>query len=281
MQKFPELAEVMSLTLKALQKNNGSATNDEILEDIILIGNFKDDIVNKIRSDGKTNALYYQALWSRSYLKKEGYVNNSQRGVWSITPKGEKLDHTKMREVIKAVVEAGRQSRAGQTKEKPTEEIILESQSNDWKSELLDILQSIKPDEFEKLCQRVLRENGFNNVVVTGQSGDGGIDGTAILRLNLISFQVLFQCKRYKGSVGSGAVRDFRGAMIGRTDKGLIITTGDFTQDARKESKRDGAPAIELINGDDFCELLKSLRLGVNVEMVEEVTINKEWFIRS
>ena len=97
-----------------------------------------------------------------------------------------------------------------------------------------------------------------------------------MLRVNLISFQVLFQCKRWKGSVGAAVVRDFRGAMQGRAYKGLIITTGTFTTEARKEATRDGAPAIDLIDGESLCELLKDLRLGVTIREVrhEEITID-------
>src|SRR5207244_2458619 len=69
------------------------------------------------------------------------------------------------------------------------------------------------PPAFERLCQRLLREEGFIKVEVTGHSGDGGIDGIGILRVSMLAFPVFFQCKRYKGSVGAGAVRDFRGAM--------------------------------------------------------------------
>ncbi|GIX20603.1 MAG: hypothetical protein KatS3mg120_2279 [Erythrobacter sp.] len=138
----------------------------------------------------------------------------------------------------------------------------------------------MEPGAFERLAQRILRESGFVKVEVTGKSGDGGIDGTGVLRMNLISFQVLFQCKRYAGSVGASVVRDFRGAMQGRADKGLIITTGTFTPDARKEATRDGAPAIDLIDGDALCELLKDLRLGVMVKEVrsEEITIDPAFF---
>ncbi len=134
------------------------------------------------------------------------------------------------------------------------------------------------PSAFERLSQRLLREYGFIKVEVTGKSGDGGIDGTGVLRVNLLSFHVLFQCKRYSGSVGAGAVRDFRGAMVGRTDKGLIITTGTFTADARREATRDGAPAIDLVDGDALCDLLKDRGLGVTVRMVEEVTVNEAAF---
>lgn len=159
----------------------------------------------------------------------------------------------------------------------PTEPEAEERVSN-WKEELLSVIQAMKPDAFERLSQRVLRENGFTKVQVTGKSGDGGIDGIGILRLNLLSFHVSFQCKRYQGSVGSSHIRDFRGAMIGRGDKGLFITTGNFTSDARKEASRDGAPAIDLIDGEELCDLLKALSLGVQTEMVEKVTLKPEWF---
>ena len=135
------------------------------------------------------------------------------------------------------------------------------------------------PFGFERLCQRLLRESGFIEVEVTRRSGDGGIDGNGIIRIGgLISFNVLFQSKRYKGNIGPEVVRDFRGAMIGRADKGLIITTGGFTRDARKEATRDGAPPVDLIDGQLLVEKLKKLRLGVSTKQVEEVIVNNEWF---
>lgn len=136
----------------------------------------------------------------------------------------------------------------------------------------------MKPDAFERLCQRVLRESGFTKVEVTGRTGDGGIDGNGILRVQLVSFQVLFQSKRWKGSVGPGVVRDFRGAMVGRADKGLVITTGTFTADARREATRDGAPAIDLVDGDALADLLKQLSLGVRTHMVEEIDVEPAFF---
>jgi restriction system protein len=148
----------------------------------------------------------------------------------------------------------------------------------EWQENLLELLSSIKPDAFERLCQRVLRESGFIKVQVTGKTGDGGIDGIGVLKINLLSFTVFFQCKRYKGSVGAGAIRDFRGAMMGRADKGLIITTGSFTTDARREATRDGATAIELVDGEELARLLKQHKLGVITEMVEQVTLLPEFF---
>ena len=142
----------------------------------------------------------------------------------------------------------------------------------------LAVLGAMPPDAFERLSQRLLREAGFTKVEVRGKSGDGGIDGVGVLRVNLVSFQIYFQCKRWKGSVGAKDIRDFRGALQGRADKGLFITTGNFTSQASEEATRDGAIAIDLIDGDRLCDLLKGNELGVETEMIEEVRIRPDWF---
>lgn len=139
----------------------------------------------------------------------------------------------------------------------------------------------MSPDAFERLTQRILRESGFIQVEVTGRTGDGGVDGRGIMQLGgMLSFRVIFQCKRYQGSVGAGQIRDFRGAMVGRAEKGLFITTGTFTPDARREATRDGAPPIDLVDGDQLIDILKKLELGVHSRKVEieEITVDSEWF---
>jgi restriction system protein len=134
------------------------------------------------------------------------------------------------------------------------------------------------PEAFERLAQRILRENGFVEVKVTGRSGDKGIDGIGLLKLGgVLTFHVIFQCKRWREPVSASTVREFRGAMSGRTDKGLITTTY-FTPEAIREATRDGVPAIELIDGEELVALLKRLKLGVRTELVERVTIDPEWF---
>ena len=143
--------------------------------------------------------------------------------------------------------------------ESETEDIVDEPEAHiDYQSELLDILKSLPPNGFERICQRLLRESGFEQVNVTGRSGDGGIDGIGVLQVNpFVSFKVLFQCKRYQGSVGSSTIRDFRGAMMGRADKGIIMTTGTFTMDAKKEARRDGVTPIELVDGEKLVEMFE------------------------
>lgn len=140
-------------------------------------------------------------------------------------------------------------------------------------------LLAMSPGAFEHLCQRLLRESGFIEVEVTGGPSDGGIDGRGIIRLGgLIGFTVFFQCKRYTSNVGVSVIRDFRGAMQGRADKGLIITTANFTQEAQREATRDGAPPIDLINGELLLDKLKELELGINTRVVEVVEVDEDWF---
>ena len=157
------------------------------------------------------------------------------------------------------------------------------SNGGSWQSALLGILQNMEPAAFERLCQRLLREHGFTRVEVTGRTGDGGIDGTGVLRVILLSFHVNYQCKRYAGTVGRGSIRDFRSALAGRADKGLFITTGKFTREAEREAIREGAMAIDLIDGERLCVLLKErwtpiLGLGVVTQTIEWVTTEQAFF---
>ena len=195
-----------------------------------------------------------------------------------MTAMGSKLDRVDEREVLRVVRAQFKVSHKNVEEIGDLEEATTEL---DWRDDLLDTLMKISFDAFERLTQRVLRESGFTQVEVTGKSGDNGIDGKGIMRLGgLLSFHVLFQCKRYQGSVSSPAVRNFRGAMEGRADKGLLITTGSFTRDAVIEATRDGASPIDLVDGDQFVDLLKNLGLGVKTRKIEkeEVTIDKDWF---
>jgi len=222
----------------------------------------------------------YRLGWSRTYLKKYGLLENSARGVWSLVSTSIKLDNLDSKEIVKAVRDAHKK-KATETYALDELTIPLEETVEElaWHQQLHKELLSLEPAAFERLIQRLLRESGFIQVQVTGRSGDGGIDGVGIARINgFLSFHVLFQCKRYQGSVSAAQIRDFRGAMQGRTDKGLFITTGTFTRDAIKEATRDGAPPIDLTDGEQLVQRLKELRLGVNITMIESVEVDTEWF---
>lgn len=280
MNEVPTYDQLLWPTLCAMKSLGGSATNSEILDKIIETENIPESIQNLIHTDNRQTKLSYNIAWAKTYLRIYGAFENSARGVWAITEIGEKLSEEETSNIGPEVRRASAEERKKRIeKEQNDGEIEQDNFSEDnWKDQLLNAIRDIEADAFERLCQRILRESGFTKVQVTGRSGDGGIDGVGVLRIALLSFQVVFQCKKYKGSVPTGAVRDFRGAMVGRGDKGLLITTSTFTSDAQKEATRDGAPAIDLIDGNDLCELLKKLKLGVSTSLVEKISIDPEWF---
>ncbi len=272
----PKYDELFNPLIEAIRNVGGSASIQEQTDEVADILNLSEKDVDAIHRGNRTK-LNYRLAWARNYLKRYGTLENSSRGVWALTPVGHKTPQVDKEEVKKFVVALDR-------KEKPetrTGTKISGKGSSTWEEELLVCVRNMSPDGFERLSQRLLRESGFIQVEVTGRSNDGGIDGKGVVRLGgLMSFHMIFQCKRFKGSVGSSIVRDFRGAMVGRADKGLVITTGSFTSEARKEAQRDGAPPIDLIDGDTLVQKLKELRLGVEVRerTIEEVSVVPEYF---
>jgi restriction system protein len=236
--------------------------------------------VAQLHKDGPSTELQYRLAWARTYLKAYGMIDNSRRGVWVLTAKGKETDDVNAQEVTRFV--RGQQKRSQSAPEDDSSiEVVAATAEETWRQQLLDSLLAMPPDAFERLAQRVLRESGFTQVTVTGRTGDGGIDGMGIVQLGgLLSFPVLFQCKRYRGTVGPGAIRDFRGAMVGRAERGLIITTGAFSRDAKGEATRDGAPLIDLVDGEQLLDKLKELRLGLSVSArtVEDISVLPEFF---
>jgi restriction system protein len=265
--------------LDALRGLGGSAKVDEAVDRVASDLQISDDALNETLPSGGSR-FRNQVAWARFYLVREGLVDSSKHGVWSLTEKGFKtsLKQDESRKIFLKWVKIFQEQRKQKEQNEPVAEKIAEGTgalSKDYRDEVLEILLTLPPAGFERLSQRLLREAGFTQVVVTGQSGDGGIDGYGILQVNpLVSFKVLFQCKRYAKSVSPSHVRDFRGAMSGRADKGIIITTGTFTAEAKREATRDGAPPIELIDGEKLVDMLEKLELGLRSVLTFEVEHN-------
>jgi restriction system protein len=271
---IPTYDNLFNPLLRAIRDLGGSASIPEQERVVAESLGLSDKETSEIHRGNRTK-LSYRLAWARNYLKRFGLLENSERGIWSLTTEGLKQDQVDREEVNKFV----RSLERGQ-KKKEKEQDFDDSPAN-WEDDLLELIKRIDPSAFERLCQRLLRESGFIQVEVTGRSGDGGIDGKGVVRIGgVLSFHVLFQCKRYRGSVSPSVIRDFRGALVGRADKGLILTTGTFSKDARLEAQRDGAPPIDLIDGEELVAKLKDLHIGVEVKqkIVEEVTINLNYF---
>jgi restriction system protein len=292
---IPPFEQMLWPTLQTLIALGGSAAIDELDSAVIARQAWPEEMQAVLNRNGPRTEIEYRLAWARTYLKGMGLVTNSARRVWTVTEQGRAAREADLPPLLRAFGTERRRASAtrrvqpppGPAAEAPDHSDGLPAdddlpddapEGDAWRRELLAALLALEPSVFERLAQRLLREAGFLSATVTGRSGDGGIDGLGVYRLSLLTFPVFFQCKRYKGSVGSGAVRDFRGAMAGRGDKGLLITTGTFTAEARKEAGRDGAPPIDLIDGDRLCDLLREYSLGITTRVIEEVVVDGGFF---
>ncbi len=277
----PRFVQYFGPLLRALERLNGSASPAEAREAIVEMEGVPESVQEEALASGQSR-FDNQVAWARFYLVRAGLLDaSSKRGVWALTEPGRKalgMNQAQalalFRQVHKDFVADSdpKADKSEAIEEDATPEEAESRAASDYRTELLEKLREMPPAAFERFCQRLLYEAGFSEVSVTGRSGDGGIDGHGILAVNsLVSFKVLFQCKRYSGGVSPGQVRDFRGAMMGRADKGIILTTGHFTSDARKEAVRDGATPIELVDAKKLIDMLESLEFALKPRRTYEV----------
>lgn len=283
-----DLSALMLRTIEALNILGNSGHINEIEDTISDLEGLTEEEQAVLMPDGKKPRFNYFCAWARTYLGWAGIVERERKGIWTLVD-GAALPRSydealEMRlRLQREKNQQGKDRAALADLESAGDELPADEQNpraDQWKERLLDTMKAMDPSAFERLAQRILREAGFNKVRVLGKCNDGGIDGVGVLRMNLISFQVYFQCKRWKGSVGSKEIRDFRGALQGRADKGLFITTGTFTAQAYDEATRDGAIAVDLIDGEELCELVEKHQLGVRTEIrqVKQVDVHPDWF---
>ena len=273
--KGPEFIRFFRPILTLLLESGGSGTPAEIVDRSIEIANISEAEQEAVNRNGQSR-IKNQVHWARQYLVWDGYLDSSKRGIWSLTEKGKSVEIRNINplELFKNVQKNRAKIKLPTRAEvSSTEEPITNGMEiQDHRTELLELIRSLTPNGFERLSQRLLRESGFQHVTVTGKTGDGGIDGIGILQVNpFVSFNVLFQCKRYQRTVTPSHVRDFRGAMMGRADKGIIITTGTFTLEAKKEARRDGVPAIELVDGDALVDMFERLEIGLIPKQIFDI----------
>lgn len=282
--EVPAYNEMMHELFQAMKELGGSGTIREIDDKTIEILNLSSEVQEIMHGNSSKTEVEYRLAWTRTYMKKVGILENSSRGVWALTTKGRELEKINPEEIVQKVREMTflKVTNGGNTNidddNLENDGVDMPDEIQSWREKLKNILINLKPDAFERLTKRLLRELGFMQVKVTGNTGDGGIDGMGIVKLNgIISFHMVFQCKRYSGSVSAGEIRDFRGAMQGRADKGLFITTGKFSTPAIEEANRPGAAPIDLIDGDELVEKLRELQLGVIP--VNDYNIDEAWFL--
>lgn len=291
---LPKHDELFWPVVRALRRLDGSADNEQLVEKVSELLEIDDELTAIPHKAGPQAEIAYRIAWVKSWLKWGGMVENPRRAVWVLT----ELGRSATEEEVNAVrqrrrAEAARKRKAKLSRAKtadadidgddlddaPSSEELDQFADDDWQNELLDIIRVMEPPAFERLARQLLLSLGFSHVEVVGKSGDGGIDLLGVVKINdVLTFRVLAQCKRYKGTVAPKDIRDFRGAMQGRTDKGIYITSGRYSREASKEASRDGVPEIDLVDGEGLANLLKRLEMGVETKLVERVIIHKEFF---
>ncbi len=269
--KGPRFVRHFGPVVEALKELGGSGSPDEVRAMVASRLAISDQEQGEQLASGSCR-FDNQVAWARFYLTRAGLLDSSRRGIWSLTEKGRgtTLSHAAALQLFKEIHKVfsdewkARPKSVGEPLEYSSADADVTAPGLSHRERLLTILRELPAAGFERLCQRLLRESGFQNVSVTGRSGDGGLDGNGVVEVNaFVSFRVLFQCKRYIGAVTPAQVRDFRGAMAGRADKGTILTTGTFTAEARREAVRDGVPPIELVDGEKLLDLFEKLELGL------------------
>ena len=287
--KVPQHFRYIIPIVDALKGLDGSGRASEVIDSIVEKLGISEDELQETYKSGQAKCID-QIHRARFMLVKAGYLDSSRHGVWSLTEKGlqsnlTKADLPELYKLRKEMFKGVKKPKKAKLKDQSLpDEIEPETSPLDeaevqasYRTDLLNILKALPPAGFERICQRLLRESGFEQVTVTGKSGDGGIDGIGVIQVNaFVSFKVLFQCKRYQGAVSSPTIRDFRGAMMGRADKGIIMTTGNFTLDAKKEARRDGVPPIELVDGEKMVEMFEKLELGL--KPIKTYAVDEKFF---
>lgn len=290
----PTYTELIIPTYDALKQLGGSGTNNEIYEKVSTNLCLSDEVLDEPHLGSLNQSeVEYQLAWARTYLKNYGIIVNSARSVWSITSEYASGLTVSAKEIVAFTVQKNAQKREmaknnemqNNQAEKPeddiasNDEVEFPDEVKPWRQQLANVLQNMDPYGFERLSQRLLRECGFTQVSVTKKSGDGGIDGIGKLKINgIVSFNVAFQCKRYKGLVSSGDIRDFRGSLTTDIEKGIFITTGSFSKAAKDEATTPGKKQIDLIDGEEFISKLAEYSIGV--KEVKTYEIDEDFFAK-
>lgn len=280
--KQAEFVKWFGPLLQALRDLGGSASPREAIEKIAITEKVPASVREEILKSGQER-FYNQVMWARQYLVWEGYIDSGQRGVWSLTQNGKNITLTLLeaREIFLKQVQRQAKLRKSASKSATQEsseiDVAQDTPQADQDASLesfLLVVKALSPGGFERLCMRLLREAGFERVQVTGRSNDGGIDGVGVLQLNdLMSFNVVFQCKKWEQSIPPKEIRDLRGAMDGRSDKGIFLTTSTFSSNARAEAERQGAVPVELVDGEKLFGMFKRYELGLKPRTVFDIDV--------
>lgn len=281
------LNDYVCLVIEALRSINGVGKTSAVRE--IIEGYLSErGVVEQSTLPSGESKLGNDIRWARYYLVNSGHIaptSESGRGIWKLTPKGWSDALTKeFSDDVVGKSNSSKKSESGNSTVAPEEDASPSDplQEGAWSDSLKKLLVTMPDKGFERLCAFLMTKNGLLAARVTGQAGDGGVDGEGLLAfdsLALIKTPVAWQCKRFEtNKVPSKAVRDFRGAIDGRASYGLIFTTSTFTHDAELEARRAGATPIELVGLDRLIDMLKDREIGVKEKIIKTYEVEDGFF---
>lgn len=272
--RVPTYMDLLWPTIKALKALGGSASNDEIVEEIASAERLPREVLNVMHGDGSKSELTYRAAWSRTLLRKVGAIENVSIGMWKLTEVGDSLqDKEQAKKLVKQP--SGGQKRPPRVPE--TKKVHLLGADN-WKGDLLTAIRKMSPKSSSRFFKQILLESGFTSVELIKQVDDQYIEAIGILNLGITSFRARFRCKMSLSPIESYEIRDLRTDTAGTANKSIFMTTGEFTPDAEREASRSLEPSIELIDASRLCDLVKDLGLGLSTRQVEVVEFHPEYF---
>jgi len=287
--KGPRFVQHFGSLLDALRALGSSARPAEAMEWIYKNRSIPQSYAETVNKSGQTS-FENDVHWARFYLAKAGLIDTEKRGVWVATDAGREatLTSDQAYDLYKKIHGGFQKDAIGSSATKlplalPEEQNTSAPDEHEFinqdlvQERLVVLLKGLTDSGFEELCARLLRHIGFENVTVTGRSNDKGVDGVGYLLINrFVRTKVMFQCKRYDGVVGPEKIRDFRGAIQGRAERGILLTTGTFTRGAVEEAARENATAIELVDIDRLLTLL--IEEGLGVRETKALVVEEEFF---
>lgn len=290
---LPSVKELYNPVLCALHNLGGEGTNQSIDAEVSRILSLSEEQLSVEYKSRRTSVVLDRIGWARSHLKIAGLLDSPRRKTWALTKLGMSTTKLDPREVGRAI-RKGRTPRENTGQPKP-KNIHLDTDSlaradvaevfqsaDAWQDELHDILHGMSPQSFARFFEHIFREEGIDQVEVVNTSGNGEIEGTMVSG-GFLSFRVAFRFTTRNNLIGSQEVDRFRRfVQSSRADKGILITTGSYTQEAIRDSMRRPNPTIELLDGEQFLERLKERSLGITTRqvIVEQVVVDRSFFDR-
>jgi restriction system protein len=290
---IPDFQSIM-LPLLKLCADGKEHTNREALDALALEFNLTEEEQKELLPSGQQCVIDNRVAWARAHMKMAGLVENTRRGVFRITQRGQEIlrnnpseinlrflrefpEYIEARDKHKINRQQGPSKSDDQEIQTPAERLeeAYQTLRENLVSEILSQLKASSPVFFEKVVVEVLVKMGYGGSrkdagQAIGRSGDEGIDG--IIKEDRLGLDIIYiQAKRWENGVSRPEIQKFAGALQGkRARKGIFITTSEFSSSAHEYVSAIDSKII-LIDGQQLAQLMIDFGVGVSTDAVYEL----------